>query len=222
VSALVNAVWADDAARVARVLARGADPDAPDADGTTPLYAAAVGGRAGLVRQLLAAGADPNRLSTGPSDGSPLCGAACWGYVETVDLLLAHGADPDLPEDERSTPLDWAARGMHADVALSLLAAGAQPTGEALRTAIERGSLATVRALLDHGAVPDAGALELARSWASKDLVAELRRQAGERAEIRHDPPRVEATVQRENGRGVLVRETGHAEIAALLEDRLT
>jgi uncharacterized protein len=93
--------------------------------GTTTLYAAAVAGEAGKVRQLLEAGADPNRISEGPGEGTPLRAAACWGYLETVDALLSHGADPNLPEDELSTPRDWAARGMYADVARSLLAAGA-------------------------------------------------------------------------------------------------
>ena len=84
-------------ALVARLLAHGANPEAVDTAGTTTLYAAAVAGEAGKVRQLLEAGADPNRISTGPGEGTPLCAAACWGYLETVDALLSHGADPNLP-----------------------------------------------------------------------------------------------------------------------------
>ncbi|MFF5188347.1 ankyrin repeat domain-containing protein [Streptomyces sp. NPDC000345] len=125
---LVGAAMCDEGEEVARLLRAGADPAAPDADGTTPLYAACVQGHAGIARTLLAAGAPPDAESAGPgAEGTPLCAAACWGYTETVRTLLAHGADPGLREDHGTgwTPLQWAQAGPHPETAAALRAAGA-------------------------------------------------------------------------------------------------
>ncbi|MGA4841231.1 ankyrin repeat domain-containing protein [Streptomyces sp. G45] len=126
---LFEAIWEGDAARVGAALRTGADPNRPDRDGVTPLYEAAVNGRAEAARLLLAAGARPDTESDGMpgADGTPLCAAACWGHTGTVRALLAHGADPDLREDQGAgrSPLDWALDGGHPDTAALLRAAGA-------------------------------------------------------------------------------------------------
>ncbi|WP_043629512.1 ankyrin repeat domain-containing protein [Nonomuraea candida] len=115
---------------VRRLLDAGTPPDRPGADGDTALYRAAVQGHAAVVRTLLAAGADPDRVSEGDGEGRPLCAAACWGHLDVVTALLDAGAGPGLPEQPGGmTALHWAA-------------------------ANER--LAVVRALLGHGADPDA------------------------------------------------------------------
>jgi ankyrin repeat protein len=175
---------------VAALLEHGADPEVADAEGSTPLYLVAVAGETGKARRLLEAGADANRISAGPTDGSPLCAAACWGYRETVELLLAHGADPNLAEDEHMTPLAWAAAGMHPEVARRLLTAGANPDrGAGPRTpliwAVERGSIETVRVLLEHGADPTVTdrngrtAVDLAMSTGQSAIVEALEAALG-------------------------------------------
>ncbi|MFK4065971.1 ankyrin repeat domain-containing protein [Streptomyces sp. NPDC029674] len=121
---------------VRTLLNRGADPELPDADGTTPLYAASVHGAADTVRVLLRAGARPDTESRGLTDGTPLCGAAAWGHVDTVRELLAHGADPNLREDDGTggSPLRWArqgASGPHPETEAVLVAAGATETPRA-------------------------------------------------------------------------------------------
>ncbi|MFE0178898.1 ankyrin repeat domain-containing protein [Streptomyces sp. NPDC059002] len=126
-------VWAaavGDTCTVRTVLRTGVDPELPEADGTTALYAASVHGAASTVRALLRAGALPNTESRGITDGTPLCGAAAWGHVATVRELLTHGADPNLREDggAGSTPLFWArngASGPHPETEAALVAAGA-------------------------------------------------------------------------------------------------
>ncbi|MEU8957462.1 ankyrin repeat domain-containing protein [Streptomyces sp. NPDC048518] len=126
-------VWAaavGDTYTVRRVLRTGVDPELPDADGTTALYAASVHGAASTVRALLRAGARPDTESTGLTDGTPLCGAAAWGHLAAVRELLAHGADPNLREDHGtgSTPLRWArqgAGGPYPETEAVLVAAGA-------------------------------------------------------------------------------------------------
>ncbi|MET8505721.1 ankyrin repeat domain-containing protein [Streptomyces sp. NPDC004787] len=229
----------DDA--VVRALRAGADPDARDADGETPLYRAAVSNQPGAVRLLLAAGADPGRAS-GPEEGDlPLCGAACGGHTEVVRALLAAGAEPDQEEAFGFTALAWAVRLGHTEAARVLLAAGADPDRPGpdglapLTAAARRGSPSLVRALLDHGAGGLRTALDEARRWIGVDMAAVLRRGlvesggAGETYEavVRRVPEDGGVTVVvellREDGapsRGD-ERQTGHAAIATLLEGAL-
>ncbi|MFJ3176697.1 ankyrin repeat domain-containing protein, partial [Streptomyces roseus] len=125
---LFTAIMQSNAFRARAALRPGADPNRADAEGTTPLYEAAVGGRTEIVRLLLEAGASPDAESRGiGADGTPLCAAACWGYVDTVRELLAHGADPDLREEDGAgrSPLDWANNGAHPETAALLTSSGA-------------------------------------------------------------------------------------------------
>ncbi|WTW93754.1 ankyrin repeat domain-containing protein [Streptomycetaceae bacterium NBC_01309] len=96
---LVLAVHCADIESARRLLRAGADADRPDAEGTTPLYAASVRGDAEIAGMLVEAGADPNRESGHGEEGLPLCAAACWGHDEAVRVLLAGGADVNLRED---------------------------------------------------------------------------------------------------------------------------
>jgi ankyrin repeat protein len=132
---LVAAAAEGDTERVAALLRAGADPNAADRDGTTPLYQAAVQGDREVVGLLLEAGADPNAESLGETDGLPLCAAACWGFTDVVRALLAHGADPNRKEDAgtptEATALAWAGAGGHGEVVGVLLQAGADPNLDA-------------------------------------------------------------------------------------------
>lgn len=127
---LFEAIWQDTPTVARSLLRAGADPERRDREGVTPLYEASVGGRAAIVRLLLAAGAAPDTESLGfgvGADGTPLCAAACWGHTETVRALLAHGADPNLREGHGTgwSPLRWAHHGPHPGTAALLVAAGA-------------------------------------------------------------------------------------------------
>lgn len=177
---LFEAVHGDDVDAVVAHLRARRDADAADTDGRTVLYTAAVSGRAGIVRVLLAAGASPDRLSSGTD--LALCGAACNGHTDTVQALLAAGATPDAAEEHGMTALVWAVQLGHADVVELLLAAGAHPDLAApggqspLILAARRGSLETVRALLRHDAGARREALDEALLWAGRDIARELRR----------------------------------------------
>lgn len=67
-------------------------PDA-DADGFTPLHAAAVEGRAAAVLWLCMAGADPNAVKRDDWLDTPLHYAAARGHTHACQVLLAYGAD---------------------------------------------------------------------------------------------------------------------------------
>ncbi|MFE9847247.1 ankyrin repeat domain-containing protein [Streptomyces sp. NPDC005576] len=130
---LVGAVVTGNTASVRTLLRAGADPEAADADGTTPLYTASVQGDADLAKILLRAGARPDTESGGcGSEGTPLCAAASWGSTEVVRVLLAAGADPNLREDHGTgrTPLEWAGANPWPDTAALLESAGARPSDE--------------------------------------------------------------------------------------------
>src|SRR3954452_13768061 len=172
-------------ARVRALLDAGTPVEEPDDSGTTPLYAASVSGHADVVSALLEAGADPNRISLGDSDGLPLCAAACWGHHETVGVLLEGGADPNLTESGDWTPLLWAAVGGHTSTVILLLDHVADPDAYSRTTplwlAANRGAVDVVRALLAHGADPakpnDQGStpLDAALRWAGVDIETEMR-----------------------------------------------
>ena len=126
---LVEAAGWGEAGPVARLLRAGADAGRPDADGTTPLYRASVQGREGIVRVLVAAGADPNRESGAGDEGLPLCAAACWGHVDAVRELLAAGADPGLREDggRGRTAVEWAGDEVVRELLIDRLAQERRP-----------------------------------------------------------------------------------------------
>ncbi|MET8043416.1 ankyrin repeat domain-containing protein [Micromonospora sp. NPDC005215] len=133
---LMEAVLREDATIASALLRLGANPNAVDREGTTPLYQASVHGAVNLVRLLLAAGAAPDTESGRGREGTPLCAAAAWGHSDVVQELLAHGADPNLREDRGTgySPLDWALRGDHSQTADLLMTAGACSAGAGIGT----------------------------------------------------------------------------------------
>ncbi|MCX4778319.1 ankyrin repeat domain-containing protein [Streptomyces sp. NBC_01264] len=124
---LVRASGTGDEAAVSRLLGRGVPADTRDAEGRTGLDLAVRGGRDGVVRLLLAAGADPEQ-TTGPYDEElPLVQAATGGRTGIVRQLLAAGADPDRANRLRATALGRAGAEGHTGTARVLLEHGADP-----------------------------------------------------------------------------------------------
>ena len=105
-----------------QLLAAGAELEAEDAVGMTPLAAAAAAGQADAVRLLLSAGANPDH-------GNPLLMAAKNGYVEIVSDLLSAGAQHTPADTLPYPPLRLALAGGHHEVATLLRSAGARWQG---------------------------------------------------------------------------------------------
>ena len=117
--------WRLELARL--LLTAGADVNAKNKWGSTPLHAAAREGHTEAVRLLLEAGADVNAEN---EDGeTPLHWAAWEGHTDVVRLLLAAGADVNAKDKDVRTPLHLAAKKERPDVVRLLLEAGADANG---------------------------------------------------------------------------------------------
>jgi ankyrin repeat protein len=101
-AAIVNAARAGDVKAIEVALDAGADVNAPDGDGITPLMHAVRGDR-------------PKIAKPGPSE-----------HPEVVELLIKRGAAVNARTDSGFVALFWAARYGHAGVAKVLIAQGAE------------------------------------------------------------------------------------------------
>ncbi len=157
-SDLHSAASAGDAERVRELLKKGADPNAKNEYGNTPLHEAAFRGHVDVARLLLEHGADPNIQSK--NGLTPLHEAASHGHFDVVELLLEHGADPNIKDKYGNTPLHKAASEGHVNVVKLLLEHGADPNIQnkdgwtPLHYAALLGHVDVVRLLLEHGADP--------------------------------------------------------------------
>ena len=121
---LLEASRADQDARIARLIAGGADVHQRGLHGDTALHWAAFHGRETIVAQLIASGAD---VDAAVDNGStPLHQAAYRGHTGVVELLIVHGAELNRRTRSGVTPLGWAKRNGHSAVTQMLVAHGAR------------------------------------------------------------------------------------------------
>jgi cytohesin len=102
--------------------------NAVNSGGRIPLHDAAHRGMDQVVQTLLGAGADVNRNI----DGTPLFLAANNGYAQTVDALIEAGADVNATDKGGTTPLLVASSNGHGTIVAALLEAGADANVEAV------------------------------------------------------------------------------------------
>src|SRR6185503_7910334 len=117
--------------------------------------AAAANGWLENLRQLLGAGADPER-GDDESGETLLHFAAAGGHAEVVTLLIRAGARPDRPDHRGIPALVVAAQKGHAQVVRALLEHGARSgVQDALIAAASAGDADSARMLLRAGAAVD-------------------------------------------------------------------
>jgi len=166
-------------AEASRLLADGADVNAAQSDGSTPLLWAVYRQDHALVERLLDEGAD---ASAGNRYGArPLAEAAKLGDAALVSMLLDAGADVDSPNGDGQTVLMLATRTGSIDVAELLLARGAAVNATetwrgqtALMWAVDDGNAALARLLIEHGADVTARAFD--NDWGTQ-ITSEPRAQ---------------------------------------------
>jgi ankyrin repeat protein len=118
---LHDAALAGDGELAAVLIRCGADVDAEEVEGHTPLYRASTGE---VARALLEAGASVDRVS-GPTRGTALHQAARRGNVGVAQVLLDHGANIDARDAQGQTPLRRAVNCRQVEVVQLLLQRGA-------------------------------------------------------------------------------------------------
>ena len=100
----------------ALLIASGADVNAVDGQGTTPIYMPVVEGDKAMVKLLLEKGADPNARERNRGD-TLLHAAAVAGRLDVAELLIAHGADATAKNAVGVPPLLVAVQSGHRAVA---------------------------------------------------------------------------------------------------------
>lgn len=165
------------AVQIVRILcSHGADVNARDKEGITPLHWAAYHGARDVIELLMAQGADVNAPSRFDPNGHsviwenrelryrlgngavPLHAAVIRGHREAVEVLLAHGSQLDVEDKAGRTPLHHAAGGGKAEIVEFLLARGADVNAEDRRgatplvDALLGGHVKAARALVIGGA----------------------------------------------------------------------
>jgi ankyrin repeat protein len=153
---LADAAERADAAAVQKLIRDGADANAAQVDGTTPLHWAVHHDDAAMVAALLRAGAKANAVNR--YGVPPLAQACSNGNPAIVKLLLDAGADANGTLKGGETMLMVAARAGNVAVVKALLARDARPEARerlgqtALMWAAAEGHTEVVRALLAAGA----------------------------------------------------------------------
>jgi ankyrin repeat protein len=140
---LVEAAFVCDLVRVRELLRAGADPNARDEDGRTPIFSAVLGGSLALLGLLLESKGDADARDA--HGWTALHIAAEEVLPEMASLLLARGATVDVQDNEGNTPLAravFSGRGNY-DVVRLLRRAGAKDdranrAGETPRQLAER------------------------------------------------------------------------------------
>ncbi|XP_076435297.1 uncharacterized protein LOC143275206 [Babylonia areolata] len=144
-------------ADITRLLLRaGADVNAKDSAGCTPLMWAVTGGHTNTAKLLMEHGADVNTKDCG--GWTPLMRAVTGGHTDTAKLLLEHGADVNTKDSAGCTPLMCAVEIGHINTARLLMEHGADINTKdsdgwtPLMWAVRRGHTDTAKLLMEHGA----------------------------------------------------------------------
>ena len=161
------AVRANDLDAAQHLIHAGANPDAANRYGVTPLSLAAEDASAPMIQMLLQAGAHPTNFI--------LMTAARTGNAEVLRMLIARGADANARESSLGeTALMWAAAENHPEAVRALIEHGADPNARSdkLAYAKDRFGLEGVTTILPRGSwtalmyAARQGSLEAARALA--------------------------------------------------------
>ncbi|KAF2887941.1 hypothetical protein ILUMI_18233 [Ignelater luminosus] len=155
------------------LLDRAADIESRDHDDMSALYWAAHGGHYDIASLLIKSKANII-TETGVN---ALCAASRYGHKDVVELFLSHGANIESIDDEKKTPLVWAASNGHTDIVKFLLSKGANINAQdnlgnnALHWATRHGFTQVVKLLLSKGSEIPKNSLHIAADRGHSDLI---------------------------------------------------
>ena len=110
---------------VLEMINSGTDVNAAQDNGCTTLHLASADGHMDIVTALIGAGADVNATEDEDVGQTPLHFASDYGYANIAIALINAGADVNAKDNDGDTPLYYALRNRHTEVAKVLREAGA-------------------------------------------------------------------------------------------------
>ena len=158
------------------LLRNGADIEAKDLSGTTPLVRVVKTSQHRKIGLLLKAGADPN--NSGPTGIVPLSGAIVSGDIEGVRLLLGAGANPTLRDENGFTPSLYALQFGHEEITKLLESAMEAGGGASKQSELEPDLQRDIRRLMNAVMGGDEELLESMK----QDVVQRTRMEVNRRA----------------------------------------
>ncbi|KAJ3687183.1 hypothetical protein LUZ61_016347 [Rhynchospora tenuis] len=152
---LSQAVMQGHEATTRYLINQGADPVAPNREGSTPLHYAAKYGQDKMVKFFLSLGV-PVDITSNHATGSPLIMAAMCGQASTAEVLLQHHADVNATTSIDYTPLFMSVSAGSLECTKLFIKAGADLNLKCpLDMAIYKGSIEIVKCLQEAGADPN-------------------------------------------------------------------
>ncbi|GAB4243646.1 MAG: hypothetical protein Tsb0034_21560 [Ekhidna sp.] len=156
---LMRAIMNRDEQMFLKLLAGGADPNAPQTEGleATPLMYAAAYNDVGMINALIEAGASIDQVD---KNGDPAINwASYYGYTKAMEALISHGANLRI-RSKHGTPVDVVFRLWHADSVADVFRTSGfgvelDKSSQKLVDAVKKGDLEGSKKLLEKGVSPN-------------------------------------------------------------------